>query len=99
MSFLSGFVPLPGRLWTWGREIAVLNRDRQSAGTLEVAQPSSVIQAQRKQVTRGHEQQVCVGTRPAGFSPPFPWKFFTRADRISKTPSGLSNSCVFILVS
>lgn len=90
---------LPGRLWTCGRETAVLNRDRQSAGTLEVAHPSPVIQAQRRQVTWGREQQVCVGTRPAGFSLPFPSKFFARADRVSKTPSGLSNSCVFILVS
>lgn len=89
---------LPGRLWTRGREIAVLNRDRQRAGR-DLGGCSPLIchhQAQRRQATWGHGQQVCVGTRPAGFALPFPSKF---ADGASKTPSGLSNSGVFILVS
>lgn len=86
---------LPGRLWTRGREIAVLNRDRQRAGR-DLGGCSPLIchhQAQRRQATWGHGQQVCVGTRPAGFALPFPSKFADgplRPPLASPTPVSLS---------
>lgn len=47
-------------------------------------------------MTRGREQQVCIGTRPAGFRSPFPSPFFATANSIAKAPSGLSNSAILL---
>lgn len=39
-----------------------------------------------------------MSSRSAGFSLPFLSKFFTGAARVSKAPSGLSNSAVFLIL-